>query len=235
MGGILVCLTNAPAVDYLRIALRRLEDQGYDSVGVALRTTAGDTARLRAVGRVGALDRPVREWAGRQVDAVGIAYTRWAVHGSASEGTVHPHTDCSGRIALVHQGIIENAVSLRSELTRAGHKIATSVDSELLCHLIEDERRRCGDFVDAVRIALTRVEGSWTLAAMERGTCGIAVAAHGSPLLIADTSHGVFAASDVASIAEWADEFDVLDDGDVVDLDYVRLASPRNCREALSG
>lgn len=218
MCGIVACRTQAPAVDYLLLALRRLEYRGYDSVGLAVRTKAGDVARLRTVGRIGTLDRLVNGWTGGDLDGAGIGHTRWATHGAVTEDNAHPHVDCTGRISLVHNGIIENAETLRQELAQAGHQFATSVDSEVLCHLIEDERTRCADLFQAVQIALTRVEGSWGLAALEAGTGQIAVAAHGSPLLVASNRHGDFAASDFSAIADWADDYRVLDDGDVVDL-----------------
>jgi glucosamine--fructose-6-phosphate aminotransferase (isomerizing) len=218
MCGIIACRTYAPAIDYLLIALRRLEYRGYDSVGVAVRTTRGDVARMRTVGRIGALGEVVRKWAGPELDGAGIGHTRWATHGPVTEGNAHPHTDCTGRISLVHNGIIENADRLRHALTTTGHRFASSVDSEVLCHLIEDQLEVCGDLFDAVQAALTPVEGSWALAVLDQQTGRIVVAADHSPLLIARTSHGDFATSDIAAIADWADEFQVLDDGDVVDL-----------------
>jgi glucosamine--fructose-6-phosphate aminotransferase (isomerizing) len=218
MCGIIACRTNGPAVDYLQVALRRLEYRGYDSVGVALRTADGTVARLRTVDRIGALDRLVADWPGPQFDGVGIGHTRWATHGAVTESNAHPHTDCTGEISLVHNGIITNADALRESLTTAGHTFASTVDSEVLCHLIEQERVVCGDLFDAVQLALNQVEGSWALAALEQGTGRIVLAAHGSPLLLARTPHGDFAASDIAAIVDWADEFQVLDDGDVVDL-----------------
>lgn len=218
MCGIIACRTTRPAAEYLSIALRRLEYRGYDSVGVALQTTGGAVERLRTVGRIGALDRLVREWSGPPFSGVGIGHTRWATHGSVTEWNAHPHTDCTGRIHLVHNGIIDNAMDLRGELVRAGHKIATSVDSEVLCHLIEHELRTTRDLFEAVQHALTRVRGSWGLAVLQQGTGRIVVAAHGSPLLVARSQHGHFAASDIAAIADWTDEFRVLDDGDVVEL-----------------
>lgn len=218
MCGIIACRTGQPAIEYLRTGLRRLEYRGYDSVGVALQTTTGDVARLRTVGRVGALDTLLRDWTGPAFNGVGIGHTRWATHGAVTEGNAHPHADCTGEIALVHNGIIENAISLRDALTASGHRFASSVDSEVLCHLIEDERARCDDLFEAVGCALARVSGSWALAALEQGTGRVVVAAHGSPLLVAHTAHGDFAASDIAAIADWTDEFRALDDGDVVEL-----------------
>ncbi|MDT5202075.1 MAG: hypothetical protein QOH34_3597, partial [Mycobacterium sp.] len=157
MCGIIACRTHAPAIDYLLIALRRLEYRGYDSVGVAVRTIRGDVARLRTVGRIGALDLQVREWTGPDLDGVGIGHTRWATHGAVTETNAHPHIDCTGRISLVHNGTIENADRLRDALTVGGHRFASSVDSEVLCHLIEDQLQLCGDLFYAVQTALNQV------------------------------------------------------------------------------
>src|SRR5439155_20990497 len=124
-----------------------------DSVGVAVRTNTGEVARLRTVGRIGTLDRLVSGWTGADLDGVGIGHTRWATHGQVTEDNAHPHVDCTGQISLVHNGIIENVEALRHALATSGHHFATSVDSEVLCHLIEDERMRCGDLFDAVQAA----------------------------------------------------------------------------------
>ena len=97
MCGIVACRTNQPAIDYLTIALRRLEYRGYDSVGVAVQTASGEVARLRTVGRVAALDRLVREWPRAPFNGVGIGRTRWATRGSVTEANAHPHADCTGR------------------------------------------------------------------------------------------------------------------------------------------
>ena len=218
MCGIIACRTNQPAIDYLTVALRRLEYRGYDSVGVAVQTASGEVARLRTMGRLAALDRLISEWPGAPFNGVGIGHTRWATHGLVIEANAHPHTDCTGRIHLVHNGVLKNDLDLRRELTRAGHRLATSVDSELLSHLIEHELLRTDDVFEAVQGALTRARGSWALAVLEQGTGRIVVAAHGSPLLVARSPHGNFAASDIAAIADWTEEFRVLDDGDVVEL-----------------
>jgi glutamine---fructose-6-phosphate transaminase (isomerizing) len=218
MCGIIACRTHAPAIDYLLLALSRLEYRGYDSVGVAVQTTTGDVARLRTVGRIDALGQAVRNWTGPELDGTGIGHTRWATHGPATENNAHPHTDCTGRISLVHNGIIENADKLRLALTTSGHRFATSVDSEVLCHLIEDQLKISGDLCDAVQAGLTPVEGSWAIAVLEEHTGRVVVAAQRSPLLVAHTSLGAFAASDIAAIGDWVDEFRALEDGEVVEL-----------------
>ncbi|KMO83436.1 MAG: glutamine--fructose-6-phosphate transaminase (isomerizing) [Mycolicibacterium rufum] len=218
MCGIIACRTHRPASEYLRIGLRRLEYRGYDSVGVALQAVGGDVLRLRTIGRINSLETLLGQCAETEFTGAGIGHTRWATHGSVTEDNAHPHADCTGEISVVHNGIIENAASLRAELACAGHSFATPVDSEVLCHLIEDERLGGGDLVDAVHKALSRVQGSWAIAVLEEGTGRIAVAAKGSPLLVAHTDQGDFAASDIAAIADWIDEFRVLEDGDVVEL-----------------
>lgn len=218
MCGIIACRTHAPAIGYLLPALRRLEYRGYDSVGVAVRTNSGGIARLRTCGRIGSLDQMVDGWTGPKLDGLGIGHTRWATHGSVTEGNAHPHVDCTGRIAVVHNGIIENATELRPMLEAAGHRFRSSVDSEVLCHLIEEERKTTDDLVAAVEAALTAVEGSWAIALLEEYTGRLVVAANRSPLLVAHTGHGDFATSDIAAVADWVDEFRVLEDGDVVEL-----------------
>jgi glucosamine--fructose-6-phosphate aminotransferase (isomerizing) len=221
MCGIIACRTHTPAIDYLLVALRRLEYRGYDSVGVAVQTVEGEVVRLRTVDRIGALDRTVSGWTGPELNGVGIGHTRWATHGSVTENNAHPHADCSGTIHLVHNGIIENADDLRNAMTLAGHRFASTVDSEVLCHLIEDQLDVSGDLFTAVQAALASLEGSWAVAVLEKHTGRVVVAAHRSPLLIARTARGVFAASDIAAIADWVDEFRVLEDGEVVELDGV--------------
>lgn len=234
MCGIVACRTDDLAVDYLLLALRRLEYRGYDSVGVAVQTNAGGVARLRTVGRVTALDQLVSRWAGAELGGVGIGHTRWATHGTVTEGNAHPHTDCTGRVALVHNGIIENAEPIRQALSQSGHRFASSVDSEVICHLIEEQLKISGDLAEAVQKALMPLEGSWAIAVLEAQTGRVVVAAQRSPLLVAHTRDGDFAASDIAAVADWADEFRVLEDGDVVELSsgtshgsqYFRAAAP---------
>lgn len=219
MCGVVACkMESSPATEYLLGALRKLEYRGYDSVGIAIQTSSGEIARLRTIERIDALDDLARSWGGPSFGSAGIGHTRWATHGCVSEANAHPHADCTGRISLVHNGIVRNADELRCELIEAGHQFDSDVDSEVLSHLVEDEWRPDVDLVDAVRSALSRVDGTWGLAVFERDTSRIVVAAHRSPILLARSNHGAFAASDIAAIAEWVQEFRALDDGEVVEL-----------------
>jgi glucosamine--fructose-6-phosphate aminotransferase (isomerizing) len=218
MCGIIACRTHSPAIEYLLTGLRRLEYRGYDSVGISVRASSGDVVRLRTVDRIAALERAVRDWTGPELDGVGIGHTRWATHGIATEGNAHPHVDCTGRISLVHNGVIENADTLRCALATSGHRFATTVDSEVLCHLVEDQLATHGDLFEAVEAAVTPLEGSWAIAVLDELTGRVVVTARHSPLVVAHTKLGDFAASDITAIAEWVDEYQVLEDGEVIEL-----------------
>jgi glutamine---fructose-6-phosphate transaminase (isomerizing) len=218
MCGIVACRTGTDTVSYLLPALRRLEYRGYDSVGIAVRTVTGGTARLRTVNRIDALDTEVTQWAGPDFDGAGIGHTRWATHGHVTIDNAHPHADCSGRITIVHNGIIENADALRRGLAAQGHRFASTVDSEVIAHLVEDQLRGDDDLPAAVRAATSVLEGSWAVAVLDAVTGRVVVTARRSPLLVARTPLGDFAASDIAAIGEWVDQYRVLADGAVVEL-----------------
>src|SRR5207244_7481403 len=180
MCGIVGYVGPKEAVSFLVEGLARLEYRGYDSAGVAVLNGGGVETRKLA-GRIAGLRalltrEPVH---GR----CGIGHTRWATHGAPTERNAHPHTDCTGTLALVHNGIIENADLLRARLERAGHRLATDTDTETLVHLIEDA---AGATLEArVMAALTHVEGTYGLAVIGEGEPGkIVVARRGSPLLI---------------------------------------------------
>lgn len=218
MCGIVACRTSSPAAEFLLPALRRLEYRGYDSAGVAVQTVDGRIGRLRTVERIGDLEKAVRDWTGPPLGSVGIGHTRWATHGSGSLVNAHPLTDCVGRLALVHNGIIENAGELRNSLRNAGHQFASGGDSEVVCHLIEEELLVSDDLVEAVQTSLSVLRGSWAVAVLEGVTGRLVVSAHRCPLLIGDSAAGRFATSDAGSVAEWVEGFRALEDGEVVEL-----------------
>ena len=218
MCGIVACTLRTPAVGYLVPALRRLEYRGYDSAGIAILAEDGEVRRLRSVGRIAALADRVSADGFAGLTGTGIGHTRWATHGVVSEANAHPHTDCSGDVHVVHNGIIENAVELRAELTVHGHCIRTDVDSEMVAHLVEEALAGDVNPFDAVQKAVARMTGSWALAVLFRGLHTVVVTAHGSPLVVAHTPAGAFAASDMTALIDWAESVQVLDDGDFAQL-----------------
>src|SRR2546426_7329439 len=211
MCGIVGYVGAQPAAPILLEGLRRLEYRGYDSAGVALQNGAGVVV-TKLAGRVqGLRDRlttsPVQ-------GTSGIAHTRWATHGAPTERNAHPHSDCTGRIALVHNGIIENADLLRARLERAGHRLATDTDTETLAHLIEDAP---GATLEArVIAALAHVEGTYGLAVIAEADPGkLVVARRGSPLLIGVGEGEFLVASDANAVLPHTRSVVYLDDGDL--------------------
>jgi len=191
--------------------LHRLEYRGYDSAGVAVQNGNGVVLRKLA-GRVTRLQQlldaePVRGQSG-------IAHTRWATHGAPTRTNAHPHTDCDGDVALVHNGIIENADSLRTKLQQAGHEFRTETDTETLVHLIEEAAG--ATLEDRVIAALAHIEGTYGLAVISSAEPGkIVVARKGSPVLLGIGDGEYFVASDASAILEHTRSVVYLDDGDI--------------------
>ena len=190
------------ATDVLIGGLARLEYRGYDSAGVAVI----DDDALRVLRRVGKLVNLRDAIAERPVaGSTGIGHTRWATHGRPSEENAHPHTDCSGRIAVVHNGIIENYSELREELAANGHILRSETDTETVAHLVESYFD--GDLVDAVRRTLERLDGSYALAVVHLDQPDTVVAARkDSPLIIGLGQGENIVASDIPAVLEYTRE-----------------------------
>ncbi len=194
-----------------------MEYRGYDSAGMAVLNGKGVEVRKRA-GRISELENVL----GTQPlhGSVGIAHTRWATHGVPTTRNAHPHTDCSGDIALAHNGIIENNDVLRTKLQELGHQFRTETDTEVLAHLIEEAFE--GNLEKAVAAALTQVDGTYGLAVMSsRDPEKIVVARNGAPLLLGVAENGtgeLFAASDVAAVLGHTRKVIYLDDGELAVL-----------------
>ena len=163
MCGIIGYAGPRPAAPILLESLRRLEYRGYDSAGIAVLEANGASTLVKNNHKVDELERQV-EREGMPPGTLGIGHTRWATHGRPSVENAHPHTDCTGNIHLIHNGIIENYRELRAELVAHGHTFSSDTDTEVVPHLIEDYFH--GDLTAAVRAALNRIRGAYALVVM---------------------------------------------------------------------
>ena len=211
MCGIVGYVGPRQAKPILMNGLKRLEYRGYDSAGIALLT--GDGLMVsRSVGKIKALEEALgdREYC----SCHGIAHTRWATHGEPSETNAHPHTDNNYEIALVHNGIIENYRAIREFLLRKGVVLRTQTDTEVLVHLVA--LNYDGDLTEAVRDALTQVEGTYGIAVISARHPNLIVAARmGSPLVIGHGDDENFVASDVSAMLEHTNRVVYLEDGEI--------------------
>jgi len=195
-------------------SLKRLEYRGYDSCGIAvLVNSALDTVPTievhKDVGRVVDMEKNLPCVHGR----VGMGHTRWATHGEVSTANAHPHLDCSGRIAVVHNGVIENFQSLRDELSGEGHHFSSETDTEVIAHLIENYYS--GDLEGAVARALAEVVGTYAVIVLAAGHEELVVARRESPLIIGVGDNENFVASDVAAVLDYTGSVVYLEDGDI--------------------
>ena len=221
MCGIVGYIGRSEALPVLLDGLRRLEYRGYDSAGVAI-LNGGPLQIRKAVGRIASLAEVIQE------DPVhghtGISHTRWATHGGVTKENAHPHTDQSGRLSLVHNGVIENYQKLREQLAEHGHTFASQTDTEVLAHLVGDEFDRAGKrdkagLLEAVRLALRQVIGTYGIAVLHADVPGVVVGARrGSPLVLGIGAHEHFLASDVSAIVAHTREVVYLNDYEVVAL-----------------
>ena len=217
MCGIVGYIGDRDSVPLLVEGLRRLEYRGYDSAGITV-LQDGRLETRKTVGKIAQLDR-LLENGSRPRGNCGIAHTRWATHGAPNEINAHPHTDCSGEIALAHNGIIENAAVLRKKLQELGHRFHSETDTEVVAHLIEEAYNGDG-LEEAVRTALHQVEGAYGLAIISsRDPDKLVAARKGSPLLLGIGENGeYYIASDVAAVLAQTRQVVYLDDGELAVL-----------------
>jgi len=201
------------AAQLLLDGLKRLEYRGYDSAGLAL-VRDGQIEVHKAPGKISVLEQ---ELGSRPpLGTTGIAHTRWATHGAPNVVNAHPHTDCGGTVALVHNGIIENAGALRTALSKRGHVFRSETDTEVLAHLIEEMLAKGVSLVEAVAGALHQVEGTYGIAAVSTREPDTIVAARlGSPLLVAIGSGENFVASDASAVLAHTRSVVYLDEGEI--------------------
>jgi glucosamine--fructose-6-phosphate aminotransferase (isomerizing) len=215
MCGIVGYVGSRRVVPILLEGLRRLEYRGYDSAGLVYHFN-GQLVRYRAKGKLANLEAVVDEHIG-VASSTGLGHTRWATHGAPTENNAHPHTDCSGEIVVVHNGIIENYSALKQELTAKGHVFASETDTEVLAHLIEEYLQ--GDLVAAVRTALSRVEGSYAIGVLWAKEPELLVAARNhSPLVMGVSPDACYIASDIPALLPYTREVIFLDDQEMAVL-----------------
>jgi glutamine---fructose-6-phosphate transaminase (isomerizing) len=212
MCGIVGYVGPRDAVPVIVEGLRRLEYRGYDSAGIAV-VANGTLERRRSVGK---LQNLVESLAAAPLGgAFGVGHTRWATHGRPSEENAHPHQDCSGRLVVVHNGIIENYLELKTRLAAAGHRFVTQTDTEVVAHLVESHFQ--GDLEQAVRKSLAELQGIYALVFLHQDAPQTLVAARQGPPLVVGLGQGEhFLASDVPALLAHTRDFVFLDDGEVV-------------------
>ena len=214
MCGIVGYIGPRPAAGLLLEGLKRLEYRGYDSSGIAIVNGKG-LEIAKAAGKISALEQQL---AGKlPTGTVGIAHTRWATHGAPTTPNAHPHTDQTGRIAVIHNGIIENASAIRKALKQRGHTFKSETDTEVLAHLVGEFYQ--GNLEEAVAAALRDVDGAYGLAFVCGDEPGVLVAARkGSPLLVGVGENEWFVASDASPLLQHTRSVIYLDDGEMAVL-----------------
>ncbi|NOQ84308.1 MAG: glutamine--fructose-6-phosphate transaminase (isomerizing) [Myxococcales bacterium] len=215
MCGIVGHVGDDQATPILLDGLRRLEYRGYDSAGLAVHSNDGIEI-VRAVGKLRNLENALSKQG--LPGTVGIGHTRWATHGRPSEVNAHPHV--AGPIAVVHNGIIENHLELRSELEASGFPIVSDTDTEIIAHLIHRETQAGHDMVTAIRRSLAHVEGAYAIAVLsEQEPDRIVVAKSSSPLVLGVSKGATYCASDIPALLPYTNEMVFLEDGEIAVLE----------------
>ena len=218
MCGIVGYVGEQPALDVVREGLRRLEYRGYDSAGVAVRSREGELAIERRAGKLANLDAALADHS--LPGTLGIGHTRWATHGAPTDRNAHPHTDCTGAIAVVHNGTIENFAELRDGLEARGHELTSDTDTEAVAHLLEERHAELGsDLAAAVRSVARELEGSFVLVVAHRDEPDLVVGARRNLPLVVGLGEGEnFLASDVTAFIAHTRTARALDQDQVVEL-----------------
>ncbi|MBE7527213.1 glutamine--fructose-6-phosphate transaminase (isomerizing) [Betaproteobacteria bacterium PRO4] len=232
MCGIVGAIAKSDVVPFLLEGLSKLEYRGYDSAGIVV--ADGTLRRLRTTGRVSELTKLVDN--GKTSGLTGIAHTRWATHGAPSERNAHPHFSGDQRkIAVVHNGIIENHEILRQRLQKDGFEFLSDTDTEVIAHLISFHLDKTSDLLEAVCQSLDELQGAYAIAVMEESRPDrIIVARNGAPLLLGIDDDGIYAASDASALVQVTQRVIYLEEGDVAELsgDGYRIL---NCLDSVKG
>jgi glucosamine--fructose-6-phosphate aminotransferase (isomerizing) len=212
MCGIIGYVGNRKASTILLKGLKNLEYRGYDSAGIAINHTTGHTEVRKSAGKIEEIGRHLNF---ESIEGnIGIAHTRWATHGAVTDENAHPHTDCEGKIAVVHNGIIENYKELKELLISKGHRFTSGTDSEVIAHLIEENLNY--GFENACMKAFSSLKGSYAILAVKEDEAKIVGARKDSPLVLGIAEHGIFLASDIPSFLEWTNKVMYLNNYDFI-------------------
>jgi glucosamine--fructose-6-phosphate aminotransferase (isomerizing) len=216
MCGIVGAIAQRPVTEILLEGLRRLEYRGYDSAGVALLNSDASLKRIRALGRVVELEKKLKQ--DPQQGVVGISHTRWATHGEPAERNAHPHLS-NNRVAVVHNGIIENHEELREALKAKGYEFESETDTEVIVHLIESNLTEGVSLLDAVKLSILNLTGAFSLGVISSEDPDVLIGARqGSPLVIGLGLGENFIGSDIQALLPVTSRFIYLENGDVASI-----------------
>ncbi|RBI64026.1 glutamine--fructose-6-phosphate transaminase (isomerizing) [halophilic archaeon] len=214
MCGIIACVGDSDdAVDELLVGLENLEYRGYDSAGLAVKN-GGDPSVFKREGEISRLKDMLADET--PSGGLGIGHTRWSTHGPPTDANAHPHTGCGDRVAVVHNGIIENHGALREELRARGHVFDSDTDTEVIPHLVEEHLAEGVSPETAFRRTVRRLSGSYAVAMLVEESDAVYATRSGSPLVVGVDDGEYFLASDVPAFLDFTDDVIYLDDGDVV-------------------
>ena len=213
MCGIIGYIGYRKASEVIFGGLRKLEYRGYDSAGIATVGSKGISS-IKDIGRIDDIHsrRNFLQLEGK----MGIGHTRWATHGGVTQKNAHPHTDSTGKVYLVHNGVIENFDSLRSSLSKKGHRFISETDTEVIAHLVEEESKKESDFGKAFAAAVGKLSGSWSLVCMHQGEEAIYLSRNGPPLILGVGNDEMLCASDIPALLDYTKRVVYLEDGDLV-------------------
>ena len=221
MCGIVAYVGQRKAHDIIIKGLKRLEYRGYDSAGIALLNNGLNVYKKK--GKVSELEQFIK---GQNLDShIGMGHTRWATHGEPNDENAHPHYSATKKLAIIHNGIIENYAALKQELVNKGHKFLSETDTEVFIHFIEDiqENEDCA-LDEAVRLALTKVVGAYAIVVMSLNDPNLLIAARkGSPLVLGVGKDEFFMASDATPIIEYTNEVVYLNDQEIAIVNNGKL------------
>ncbi len=231
MCGIVGYLGNKPAEYVIIQSLKKLEYRGYDSAGIALLSN-GEIILEKEQGKIVNLENKVFEKGKKYYATVGIGHTRWATHGEPSKVNAHPHSDCNSKIAVVHNGIIENYMELKEYLEKRNHVFTSKTDTEVIPHLIEEKLKYTTDLKIALFEAVKELKGAFALAIIVQGYNNLLIGVRkGSPLIFGVGEDEYFLASDIPAFLEYTNKAIILEDNDIIFIEREKYKIYNNFEE----